>query len=176
MPLEKYMNRLVHENSILNVVIIRDDAVGTSRLVHENAINNVVIIRDSAVGASSQRPEYVLQQIKKAHQRPSFTNMSERNSVAPKLPNRKSSCEEILLKSKIKESDRNRQSSLNALFLTSDERNKKGGPRRSNLNGEDKVLPLPNRQSRRKLFDEIFADVDILFEESQKRSRFNHVA
>jgi hypothetical protein len=204
MTLESYMSRLVHDNAIKNVLIIRDNAVGTSRLVHENAIKNVVIIRDDAVGTSTQRPEYVLQQIQKAHQRPSFIDLSERNSAAPKLPDRKSSYDnlllkskikesnhnrrtslnavpnrnsshdDLLLKSKIKESDRNRRSSPNALFLTSDGRNKKGGSRPNRQSRRHKVSPT--RQNRMELFDEIFAEVDVLFEESQKRSRFNHPA
>jgi hypothetical protein len=234
MTLEKYMSTLVHENAIKIVVIIRDDAVGTSRLVHENAIKNVLIIRDDdAVGTSTQRPEYELQQIKKAYQRPSFTHLSERNSTAPKLPNRKSSYDDLLLmpeikesghnrrssldalltnrksnyetlllksktkesgrnkrsslnalpnrkssdhdlllQSEIRESGRNRRSSLNSFFPTSDVRNEKRGTRSNRQSQRHKVSP--NMQSRRKLIDEISAEVGILFEESQKISRFDH--
>jgi hypothetical protein len=208
MTLESYMSTLVHENAIKNVVIIRDNAVGTSRLVHENAIKNGVIIRDDAFGTSTERPEYDRQQIEKAHQRPSFTNHSERNNAAPKLPDRKSSYDDLHLKSNIKEggrsrrsslnalpnrkpivlpnrkgsyddadlflmdSDRNRRTSLNSFLPMSDARNKKGGTL-PNMQSRRHTIS-PNGHSRRKLIDEIFAEVGVLFEESQKRSRFDH--
>lgn len=140
-----------------------------STLVNELAIKDVVIVRDDAVSTSSIRPEFIppmsLKQSNAAstQQRPSLTNASERNASAPKLPYRKSSSDDLLLKRGLdggRSRSRSRRSSLNEVLDST------AGQKLS-----------PERRNRRQLFNEIFAEVDTLIEESQKRGRYvSHAA
>eukprot|EP00980_Cylindrotheca_fusiformis_P019461 scaffold6708_cov134-Cylindrotheca_fusiformis.AAC.31 len=147
-----------------------------STLLSEHAVTNVVIVRDDAVSTSSIRPEFIPRPVAKSSRqiRPSLTNAAERCCPAPKLPYRKSSSDDLLLLNHTDRKSRARRyqppSTMNNMLLPTEVLKER------NVDRAESILS-PEGRNRRQLFQEIFAEVDTLFEETQRRASYtNHAA
>lgn len=128
-----------------------------SRLMSDYSVTNLVIIRDDATIAEHQRAEFntVTTSMGDTPKRPSFTN-SGVNNIAPTLPSRKKSFDDISLSMKRKDGNRRKRGSLNEEFLS---HGMKSTPMPSLDEGS-------SRETRNMLFGDIFRDVDELLKET----------
>lgn len=137
-----------------------------SSLMRNYSATNIVIIRDDATISKHQRKEFSViatsNDNEEAPQRPSFNNKSQsagKNS-APTLPSRKQSIDDLSLIMMQKCHMRRKRTSLNDSLLSQGIKNI----------GNHEMPSFAERcsesQSRHKLFDELFRELDEMLKEA----------